>query len=802
MPNVVSFKIQIEGSDSIKTVTFSADELGKALKAVRDSSERLNGSIVNWAQAGQAAEILGSMVQNLSSAFKGLSDAYAAQEAAETRLAQAMRNTMGATAEDIDAIKQLCSAQQQLGIIGDEVQMSGAQELATYLEKRSSLERLIPVMNDMLAQQYEYNATSENAAQIASMLGKVMNGQTEALSRYGYKFDEAQKQVLQFGTEEERAAVLAEVVQQSVGGMNAAMARTPVGIIKQMSDRFGDLGEQLGAVATHLMPVLQGFAALTTVGTGIGKTISSIKSLTAALKAAGLSAKAMHASLLGIAGVALVGIVTGLGIMASKTREAREEAEKANEEYRAMQERLASARSEIEIDIQKLTSFNGSIAEEKRLVGEMNSKWGETFGTFNTVSEWYKALSENVDAYCTRLANQIELEKIANDIANAKNDTPKLQERLDFLKQQREAVKNLPMITGGGEMGMVSPFQAKSTSGFDQQIAELEATIRSKEETISNGETRMQELLADMAAIALPSFGPGGNGGAGNGSSLADDIESYRKSVKDAVQVNNLFNGGQNATEVRLRAMESGIASLIRKYGAESTEVQKLIKEYQDLAVMRAGSIGSSLPVGAIQSTNSGPRPSVKDFKSSTFDWSSIESGKDGIISIQDAAGGASSAIGALSEAMGSLGGVIGEGAAGWLIWGANLLKAIGQALPALSSLFAAQTAVAGAEGAASVASIPFIGPVMAVAAVASIAAAIASLPKFANGGLIYGPTIGLMGEYAGARTNPEFVGKVSDIQKYIQPAAGPSRIVGKLSGRDIILLEQRMRRFDARNNG
>ena len=99
-------------------------------------------------------------------------------------------------------------------------------------------------------------------------------------------------------------------------------------------------------------------------------------------------------------------------------------------------------------------------------------------------------------------------------------------------------------------------------------------------------------------------------------------------------------------------------------------------------------------------------------------------------------------------------------------------------------------------------ASVPYVGPILAVAAVASIAAAIASLPKFASGGLIYGPTIGLMGEYANARTNPEFVGKVSDIQKYIQPVAGPSRIVGKLSGRDIILLEQRMGRFDARNNG
>jgi len=37
------------------------------------------------------------------------------------------------------------------------------------------------------------------------MLGKVMKGQTSALSRYGYAFTKAQEQILKFGTEIERA---------------------------------------------------------------------------------------------------------------------------------------------------------------------------------------------------------------------------------------------------------------------------------------------------------------------------------------------------------------------------------------------------------------------------------------------------------------------------------------------------------------------------------------------------------------------------------------------------------------------
>jgi len=55
-----------------------------------------------------------------------------------------MRNTMGASAAENREIRELTAAQQALGVIGDDVQQEGAQELATYLELTSSLKTLIP----------------------------------------------------------------------------------------------------------------------------------------------------------------------------------------------------------------------------------------------------------------------------------------------------------------------------------------------------------------------------------------------------------------------------------------------------------------------------------------------------------------------------------------------------------------------------------------------------------------------------------------------------------------------------------
>lgn len=99
-----------------------------------------------------------------------------------------------------------------------------------------------------------------------------------------------------------------------------------------------------------------------------------------------------------------------------------------------------------------------------------------------------------------------------------------------------------------------------------------------------------------------------------------------------------------------------------------------------------------------------------------------------------------------ISNAMGSMGDIMGENGGKWLQWGAGVVQAIGQAIPAIVALTTAKsaeatanTASAASGAASSVASIPYVGPIMAVAAVASIIAALANLPKFAFGGVVPG---------------------------------------------------------------
>jgi hypothetical protein len=60
--------------------------------------------------------------------------------------------------------------------------------------------------------------------------------------------------------------------------------------------------------------------------------------------------------------------------------------------------------------------------------------------------------------------------------------------------------------------------------------------------------------------------------------------------------------------------------------------------------------------------------------------------------------------------------------------------------------------------------------------------------PKFANGGIVSGPTLGLMGEYAGARSNPEVIAPLSKLKDLLGGGGGSVIPDVKILGEDIYI--------------
>lgn len=179
------------------------------------------------------------------------------QAQAEQKLAEIYKSRMGVGKQAVASTLQLASAQQKAGVVGDEVQIAAAQQLATYAKYPSTVNTMLPALNNLLVQQKGMNGTQEDATALANLFGKAMMGQTGALKRAGISFTEAQEQVLKYGTEEEKAAMIAEVVQQNVGNMNAEFAKTDAGKIQQAKNTIGDMGEEIGAV---LLPAVADLA--------------------------------------------------------------------------------------------------------------------------------------------------------------------------------------------------------------------------------------------------------------------------------------------------------------------------------------------------------------------------------------------------------------------------------------------------------------------------------------------------------------------------------------------------------------
>lgn len=290
--NILDFTIRIkdDGSGIIKKIENSTEGLGKAIRVVQKEMDGLNSRMVNMTQLSQAFKGIGSVITQIQGAFKTWTAATAAQTTAETQLATVMKQRMGATEEQIRSIKDLCSAQQKQGIIGDEVALSGAQQMAAFLNEKKSLDSLIPAMNDLLARQSGLNATTGDAVSVGKMMGEAMQGQAGALQQVGITFSEAQQKVLAYGTESERAALLAQVIANNVGGMNAALAATDAGQQKQLEITLGSIREQLGGVAQAAVPYVEVIAQLVTTTAGMMQLGSSVTAAISGLNGLGATA--------------------------------------------------------------------------------------------------------------------------------------------------------------------------------------------------------------------------------------------------------------------------------------------------------------------------------------------------------------------------------------------------------------------------------------------------------------------------------------------------------------------------------
>lgn len=272
-------------------------------------TDQLESAIPGLEKMFNPMDMISSAATKLKQAVSDGLDVWKSQHDEQVRLSAVMHNTMNAGEGEVRSILKLTDAQQKLGVVSRSTQVAGIESLTGNVKQQDSLIRMIPLMNDLTAQQYGVNASKEKATEIAGAFGKIMQGDTGALSQYGIKLTEVQETFIRFGNEASRVAMLEEIVGKAAGGANQALAETPEGRWAQHENGINALLGRIGKLTVQFRNSL--FPVIDLFGNLFEKVIVWIESNSATIAAAINEVCSVASIVLGGVFTALSGIIQG-----------------------------------------------------------------------------------------------------------------------------------------------------------------------------------------------------------------------------------------------------------------------------------------------------------------------------------------------------------------------------------------------------------------------------------------------------------------------------------------------------------
>lgn len=164
-----------------------------------------------------------------------------------------LKRTNNYSIDKINSLKDEAGALQDLGVIGDDVIVAGAGQLAMYKLSHDQIKKTMPILGDMVAKEKGFNATQEDSIAMTDAIGKALDGKTKGLLKYGVQLTKAEEKVFKTMKAEKRLDFITNKLNKSIGGTNKALRETDEGKIVSAQGAFGDMQAEVGK---KLMPYL------------------------------------------------------------------------------------------------------------------------------------------------------------------------------------------------------------------------------------------------------------------------------------------------------------------------------------------------------------------------------------------------------------------------------------------------------------------------------------------------------------------------------------------------------------------
>lgn len=230
-------------------------ELEEVSSGQEDANEQISKGVqLSDSLLGKIVKIAGAYL-SLRSAVNFVKDAIeSAQEAAniDVQLAVSLKN-QGMGQDAFDSLKETAS---EYGMYTQTAMTAAAAEFATYMSDTDAIASMMDTLTNYAAGMSGGGALdTSQMVDYATQLGKVLNGTYDGIAKKGFEVTESQKEILENGTDMEKAAVVADIINESWGGLYEQMANTPEGQLLSLNNTISQLKENLG---NQLMPyVLQ-----------------------------------------------------------------------------------------------------------------------------------------------------------------------------------------------------------------------------------------------------------------------------------------------------------------------------------------------------------------------------------------------------------------------------------------------------------------------------------------------------------------------------------------------------------------
>lgn len=623
-------------------------------------------------------------------------------------------------------------------------------------------------------------------------LGKALNdpvANLSALSRSGIQFSDEQKDVIKTLAETGRLAeaqtlILDELNKQYGGSAQAAAAAD--GGFTQLANSFSDLQEIIGGllvqylqpIVNHLKTFVQWLSetskttqtialAFAAFAAAIGPLLFIIPNVIAGIKAVGVAIQFMNAKMFatpfGMYAAAAAGVIALGAAIYSVTKSYRD----LNAAQNALNDNTSralalTAEQRTKTQLLVTTAQDMNVEEGKRLaaIQELNKISPKYLGGLTLENVNHSEGKAMLSAYNKELLRKAKIQAAQERIVEIE------KELLDLAQQQAEGpgllMKTLGFMMGGFGQATVASANVEQLNDQMQNLMDAQKALT---EFVSENTT-----AADLQAEKVTDTGE-----------AFEDLLKKLEDANDANKKNQKSTEELGTTYDEMVQTAEALPAIIETFTDKLEKIELGQLEEFDMAeeifgdeqefVTRGDEIIKKLQeIGETAKSVIQTATNVGDTLGSTFadlTNKSIEIKQalaEGIITPLEAMEQKSEAS---KEAVRGL---------------------VKDGILALIN-FAKMNVIANATSPANAANLVSGGlatPAFIVAGLSMLEGFIGGLTAFADGGIVSGPTMGLIGEYPGARNNPEVIAPLDKLRGML--GGQNVMVTGKISGRDILL--------------